>query len=135
MFLCIVPMLVLLFLPCLSHASYAFYVGRSLTSTGYPMVGGTGEEVSSHWLQLFPAADHAPNSTITVGVTADASILGELITVPQVPHTFRYLSMEYSDFEGFPAPLSNGGLSERGLAVRDVWAESRDELVAMTPTP
>lgn len=43
--------------------------------------------------------------------------------------------MEYSDFEGFPAPLTNGGLNEHGVTVRDVWAQNRDELVALTPTP
>lgn len=33
-------------------ASYAFYVGKNLTADGSVLVGGTGEEVSSHWLQL-----------------------------------------------------------------------------------
>ncbi|KAK4619349.1 hypothetical protein CLAFUW4_11000 [Fulvia fulva] len=116
-------------------ASYAFYVGKDLTADGSVMVGGTGEEVSSHWLQIFPAKDHGPNETITVGVTADAVLPGELIQIPQVDHTFRYISMEYSDFEGFPAPLTNGGLNEKGVAVRDVWAETRTELWDMTPTP
>ncbi|KAJ6788386.1 hypothetical protein PWT90_04646 [Aphanocladium album] len=128
------------FLPLLSlaapaAASYAFYVGRDLTADGAVLVGGTGEEVSSHWLQLFPARDHPPNATVTVGVTSAAIIPGELITIPQVAHTHRYLSMEYSDYEGFPAPLTNGGVNEKGVAVRDVWASNRDELVAMTPTP
>ncbi|KAH7000425.1 peptidase family C69-domain-containing protein [Ilyonectria destructans] len=116
-------------------ASYAFYVGKNLTADGSVLVGGTGEEVSSHWLQLFPERDHASNATITVGVTKDATIPGELIQIPQVNHTFRYLSMEYSDFEGFPAPLTNGGLNEKGVAVRDVWADNRQELIDMTPTP
>ncbi|KAL2109591.1 hypothetical protein VUR80DRAFT_2265 [Thermomyces stellatus] len=114
-------------------ASYAFYVGKNLTADGGVLLGGTGEEVSSHWLQLFPAADHAPNATITVGVTKGAAMPGELIEIPQASHTFRYLSMEYSDFEGFPAPLTNGGLNEKGVAVRDVWATNRDELIDMTP--
>ncbi|PPJ57499.1 hypothetical protein CBER1_09923 [Cercospora berteroae] len=100
-------------------ASYAFYVGKDLTADGSVMVGGTGEEVSSHWLEIFPAKDHAPNATITVGVTEDAVLPGELIQIPQVSHTFRYMSMEYSDFEGFPAPLTNGGLNEKGITVRD----------------
>ncbi|ORY61400.1 peptidase family C69-domain-containing protein [Pseudomassariella vexata] len=118
-----------------ARASYAFYVGKSLTADGSVMVGGTGEEVSSHWLEIFPAKDHAYNATMTVGVTEDAVLPGELIEIPQVNHTFRYLSMEYSDFEGFPAPLTNGGLNEYGVAVRDVWAETRTELWDMTPTP
>ncbi|KAH8429276.1 uncharacterized protein LDX57_006943 [Aspergillus melleus] len=116
-------------------ASYAFYVGKNLTADGSTMIGGTGEEVSSHWLQLFPARNHPPNATITVGVTKDASFPGELIQIPQTNHTFRYLSMEYSDYEGFPAPLTNGGLNEKGVGVRDVWADNRDELLAMTPNP
>jgi len=116
-------------------ASYAFYVGKDLTEDGSVLVGGTGEEVSSHWLQIFPAKDHPANATITVGVTEDASMPGELMNISQVPHTFRYLSMEYSDFEGFPAPLTNGGVNEKGIAVRDVWAQNRDELVEMTPVP
>lgn len=121
--------------PAPAHASYAFYVGKNLTVDSSVLVGGTGEEVSSHWLELFPAADHASNATLSVGVTPEAALPGELITIPQVRHTYRYLSMEYSDFEGFPAPLSNGGLNEHGLAVRDVWATNRPELVDMTPNP
>lgn len=100
-------------------ASYAFYIGKDLTADGSVMLGGTGEEVSSHWLQLFPAKDHSANATITVGVTQDAVLPGYLIEIPQVSHTHRYMSMEYSDFEGFPAPLTNGGLNEKGVAVRD----------------
>ena len=118
-----------------TKASYAFYVGSDLTASGSVMLGGTGEEVSSHWLQLFPAADYASNATITVGVTPDAVLPGHLIQIPQVPHTLRYLSMEYSDYEGFPAPLTNGGLNEKGVAVRDVWASNRQELYDLTPNP
>jgi hypothetical protein len=116
-------------------ASYAFYVGSDLTASGSVMLGGTGEEVSSHWLQLFPAADHPSNATVTVGVTPEAVLPGHLIQIPQVQHTLRYLSMEYSDYEGFPAPLTNGGLNEKGVAVRDVWATNRQELYDMTPNP
>jgi hypothetical protein len=116
-------------------ASYAFYVGSELTASGSVMIGGTGEEVSSHCLQLFPAADYASNATVTVGVTADAVLPGHLLKIPQVRHTYRYLSMEYSDYEGFPAPLTNGGLNENGVAVRDVWASNRMELYDMTPNP
>ncbi|KAF2025697.1 hypothetical protein EK21DRAFT_75844 [Setomelanomma holmii] len=129
-----IPALLLYLIPT-SLASYAFYVGKSLTQDGTVMLGGTGEEVSSHWLQIFPAADHPPNSSLTVGVTEDAVMPGRLLNISQAPHTFRYLSMEYSDYEGFPAPLTNGGVNERGVAVRDVWAQNRDELIAMTPNP
>ncbi|QIG81800.1 dipeptidase [Sphingosinithalassobacter tenebrarum] len=99
------------------------------------MMGGTGEEVSSHWLEIVPARDYPPGTMMRVGVTGDAVIPGELFEIPQVAHTFRYMQMAYSDFEGFPAPLTNGGVNEHQVAVRDVWAPSRSELVAMTPRP
>jgi len=118
-----------------AQASYAYYVGRNLTEDGSVMVGGTGEEVSSHWLEIVPAKDHRVGETITVGVTEDAVIPGELIEIPQVAHTFRYMQMAYTDFEGFPPPLTNGGVNEHQVAVRDVWAPSRQELIDMTPRP
>lgn len=118
-----------------AQASYAFYVGRDLTDDGSVMVGGTGEEVSSHWLEIVPAKDHPADATITVGVTAEAVLPGELIEIPQVAHTFRYMQMAYTDFEGFPPPLTNGGVNEHQVAVRDVWAPSRQQLVGMTPRP
>jgi hypothetical protein len=43
------------------------------------------------------------------------------------------MRVSYSHFLGLPAPLTNGGLNEHGVAVRDVWSPSREELVAMTP--
>ena len=118
-----------------AKASYAYYVGKNLTEDGSVMVGGTGEEVSSHWLEIVPAADHAPDAEITVGVTEDAVIPGELVRIPQAAHTARYMQMSYTDFEGFPPPLTNGGVNEYQVAVRDVWAPSRQELVDMTPRP
>lgn len=132
---CFLASLLLSTLITSTSASYAFYVGKHLSATNMTLLGGTGEEVSSHWLQIFPAADHDPNSTITVGVTPDATLPGNLINITQVPHTYRYISMEYSDYEGFPAPLTNGGLNEKGVGVRDVWATNRDELYYMTPNP
>ena len=41
--------------------------------------------------------------------------------------------MNYTSYAGFPAPLTNGGLNEHQVAIRDVWSPSRPELVAMTP--
>ncbi|WP_227368903.1 C69 family dipeptidase [Halomonas sp. M20] len=125
-----------LFVPSHSAwASYAFYVGNNLTQDQGVLVGGTGEEVSSHWLEIVPAADHEPGSMIEVGVTEAAYLPGQLVEIPQVAHTFRYLSMSYSDYEGFPAPLTNGGVNEHQVAVRDVWATNREELIDMTPSP
>jgi hypothetical protein len=34
---------------------------------------------------------------------------------------------------GVPAPITNGGLNEYGVAVRDIWSPSRKELIKMTP--
>lgn len=118
-----------------ARASYAYYVGKNLTEHGVVMIGGTGEEVSSHWLEIVPARDHPHGAMITVGVTGEAVLPGELIEIPQVRHTFRYMQMAYTDFEGFPAPLTNGGVNEHQVAVRDVWAPSREELIEMTPAP
>jgi dipeptidase len=118
-----------------SYASYAIYVGRNLTEDGSVMIGGSGDEVSSHWLEVVSAQDHPAGATVKVGVTADAFIPGERTEIPQVGHTYRYLTMNYSEYEGFPPPLTNGGLNEHGVAARDVWSPSRPELVAMTPRP
>ena len=116
-------------------ASYGIYVGRNLTADGNVFLGGSGDEVSSHWLEIVPARTHADGSTITVGVDETAVLPGSFIEIPQVAETARYITMNYSDFEGFPPPLTNGGLNEHGVAARDIWSDSRPELVAMTPNP
>lgn len=116
-------------------ASYAIYVGKNLSADGTVLIGGSGDEVSSHWLEVVPEATHAPGSTISVGVTAEAETPGRLMDIPQAARTYRFLTMNYSDYKGFPAPLTNGGLNEHGVAARDVWSPSRAELVAMTPRP
>ena len=124
-----------LFLCMNAWASYAIYVGKNLTEDGSVMIGGSGDEVSSHWLEVVPARNHPPGSTITVGVTPAAFMPGHFIDIPQVSHTYRYLTMNYSEFEGFPPPLTNGGLNENNVAARDVWSPSRPELIEMTPNP
>jgi dipeptidase len=124
-----------LLIPSLGCGSYAIYVGKNLTTDGSVLIGGSGDEVSSHWLEIVPARDHPPGSVVVVGVTPEANMPGNLTEIPQVPHTYRYLTMNYSDYEGFPAPLTNGGLNEHNVAARDVWSDSRDELIAMTPNP
>lgn len=123
-----------------ASASVAVYVGKNLTADGSVLLAGYGDEPSSHWLVIEPGRKHRAGATITVGATekggyGDASLPGELIQIPQVPETHRYISMDYSYFAGFPAPLTNGGMNEHGLAVRDVALFSRPELVAMTPVP
>lgn len=113
--------------------SIAFYIGADLTEGGHPMLGGFGHEPSSHWMEVVPAQQHPEGSTITVGATDEARLPGELIEIPQVPETYRYITSNYSEFAGFPAPLTNGGLNEHNVAARDVWSNSREELVEMTP--
>src|SRR5690625_4721782 len=113
--------------------SIAFYVGGDLTEDGHPMLGGFGHEPSSHWVEVVPEQEHPEGSTITVGATEEADLPGELTEIPQVEETYRYITSNYSEFAGFPAPLTNGGLNEKNVAARDVWSDSREELVDMTP--
>jgi dipeptidase len=121
--------------PLSASASYAIFVGSNLTADGSTLLGGTGDEPSSHWLDIVARAQHPAGATIRVGVTNEANFPGELIDIPQVPVTARYITMNYSEYDGFPAPLTNGGLNEYGVAARDVWSTSRDELQKMTARP
>jgi dipeptidase len=118
-----------------ARASYGIYVGRNLTADGSVLLGGTGDEPSSHWLEIVPRKSHAAGESIRVGMEKEANFPGELIEIPQVPVTAKYITMNYSEFLGLPAPLTNGGLNEYGVAARDIWSSSRKELAAMTPNP
>jgi dipeptidase len=111
--------------------SMAIYVGSDLTADGSTILGGFGHEQSSHWIQVVPRQQFPADATTTVGITEDAEIPGELIEIPQAEETNKYISSFYSQWAGFPAPLTNGGLNEHGLAARDVWSPSRTELVEM----
>lgn len=113
--------------------SYGIYIGRSHTGTGIPYLAGYGDEPSSHWLTLEPVRTHASDATVTVGVTPQADMPGHLTQIPQAPRTARSLRVEYSYYLGVPAPLTNGGLNEYGVAVRDIWSTSSEALIAMTP--
>jgi dipeptidase len=113
--------------------SYAIYVGRNLTADGLSYLAGYGDEPSSHWLEVAPRQRHAAGATIEVGVTASADLPGRRSQIPQVAETARHIRVDYSYYMGTPAPLTNGGLNEHGVAVRDVWSTSRDELVNETP--
>ena len=99
------------------------------------MLGGTGDEPSSHWLEIVPHRKGPAGSKIMVVVGSRASFPGELIEIPQAAETARYITMNYSEYAGFPAALTNGGLNEYGVAARDVWSPSRAELRKMTPNP
>lgn len=115
--------------------SIAIYVGRNLTADGSVLLGGFGHEPSSHWYEVTPGRTFPLGTQIEVGVTEDARYPGRRITIPQVQRTARFLTTNYSEFAGFPPPLTNGGLNEHGVAARDVWSPSRRELRAMTPDP
>jgi len=113
--------------------SYGLYIGKNLTSDGHAWLAGYGDEPSSHWLEIIPRKKHKSNKTISVGVTNDADMPGILKKIPQVSETHKHIRVSYSYYLGVPAPITNGGLNEHGVAVRDVWSTSRKELIEMTP--
>lgn len=113
--------------------SYAIYIGKNHSATGHAWLGGYGDEPSSHWLEIIPAADHAPGTMIEVGVGPEADMPGRRTQIPQASRTLRHMRVSYSYYLGVPAPITNGGLNEAGVAVRDVWSPSRRELIDMTP--
>ncbi|SHI34320.1 C69 family dipeptidase [Wenxinia saemankumensis] len=113
--------------------SYGIYIGRNLTETGHAWLAGYGDEPSSHWLEIVPAADHEEGATVTVGVGPESDMPGRRTEIPQAARTARHMRVSYSYYLGVPAPITNGGLNEHGVAVRDIWSTSRDALIAMTP--
>ncbi|MDA3857760.1 MAG: C69 family dipeptidase [Roseovarius sp.] len=113
--------------------SYGIYIGRNHTADGIAYLAGYGDEPSSHWLEIHPGQDHPEGATITVGVTPQADMPGHLSQIPQARRTVRNLRVNYSYYLGVPGPLTNGGLNEHGVAVRDIWSTSRADLIAMTP--
>lgn len=113
--------------------SYAVFVGKNRTASGHGFLAGYGDEPSSHWLEIIPRGNHGPGAKIEVGVTADAVMPGVRSHIPQVAETARHLRVSYSYFLGNPGPLTNGGLNEHGVAVRDVWSPSSDRLNDLTP--
>ncbi|MCI0538455.1 MAG: C69 family dipeptidase [Verrucomicrobiales bacterium] len=117
------------------QASYGIYVGKNLTADGSVFLAGYGDEPSSHWLDIVPRREHPEGTMIVAGADRRAQYPGELIQIPQARVTFRYITMNYSSFAGFPKPLSNGGLNEHHVAGRDIWSPSREELRRMTPNP
>lgn len=113
--------------------SYGIYIGRDHTADGHAWLAGYGDEPSSHWLEIVDREVHDQGSAITVGVGPEADMPGRRIEIPQAPETARHMRVSYSYYLGVPAPITNGGLNEHGVAVRDIWSSSRPELVAMTP--
>jgi dipeptidase len=115
------------------RVSYAIYVGANLSRDGCAYLAGYGDEPSSHWLEIAPRAEHPAGTEIEVGVTEASAMPGVRTTIPQAPVTARHLRVNYSYYRGVPGPLTNGGLNEHGVAVRDVWSASSERLRAMTP--
>lgn len=115
--------------------SVGIYVGSERTADGSVLLGGYGDEPSSHWIELVPEMRYDSDARVCVGATEAARFPGAPFTIPQVERTSRYLTVRYSGFAGFPAPLENGGLNEHNVAARDIWSPSRPELVEMTPDP
>ncbi|MFO8125386.1 C69 family dipeptidase [Yoonia sp.] len=113
--------------------SYGIYIGRNKTADGVAYLAGYGDEPSSHWLEITPRAMNEEGAKITVGVTPEADMPGHLSDIPQAAETLRNMRVNYSYYLGVPAPLTNGGLNECGVAVRDIWSTSRADLIAMTP--
>ena len=113
--------------------SYAVYVGRDLTADGCAYLAGYGDEPSSHWLEIVPRAEHPAGSEIEVGVTPESLMPGVRSTIPQTPVTARHMRVGYSYYRGVPEPITNGGVNEHGVAVRDVWSPSSERLRQMTP--
>jgi len=113
--------------------SYGLYIGKNLTSDGHAWLAGYGDEPSSHWLEIIPKIKHKKGKKIIVGVTEKSDMPGKLIKVPQVSKTHKHIRVSYSYYLGVPSPITNGGLNEHGVAVRDIWSPSRKELIKMTP--
>jgi len=113
--------------------SYGIYIGRNHCADGHGWLAGYGDEPSSHWLEIVPRTHHAPDAVIEVGVSAQSDLPGQRSTIPQVAQTFRHLRVSYSHYLGVPAPITNGGLNEHGVAVRDIWSPSCQALIDRTP--
>jgi dipeptidase len=113
--------------------SYGIYIGKNHAAEGHGWLAGYGDEPSSHWLEIVPRASHPAGATVTVGVDSTAELPGRRTEIPQAAETARHLRVSYSYFLGLPAPITNGGLNEHGVAVRDIWSPGRAELIAMTP--
>jgi len=113
--------------------SYCVYIGKDHSSEGHAWLAGYGDEPSSHWLEIHPRQSHEPGTVVDVGVTASADLPGVRSSIPQVSETYRSIRVNYSHFKGVPAPVTNGGLNEHGVALRSVWSPSRKELIELTP--
>lgn len=117
-----------------NEKSIGIYIGSELTEDGSTFLAGFGHEPSSHWIEIVPRQAHSQGATWEVGVTDKARIPGRRTNIPQAEITYKYITSHYSEYAGFPPPLTNGGLNEHGVAARDIWSPSRPELVEMSET-
>ena len=113
--------------------SYGIYVGKNLTADGSVFLAGYRDEPSSHWLEIIPEKEHPDGATIKVGATETAKFPGEQIEILQVGKTAAYITMNYSSYSGYVAPITNGGLNAHEVAARDIWSPSREELKETSP--
>ncbi|MCF8011905.1 MAG: C69 family dipeptidase [Clostridiales bacterium] len=110
------------------------YIGKDLTPEGSGvLLGQTGDENSSHWVQVVPHKTHDQGAAIEVGAGPKADLPGKRTEIPQVRETNKYITTTYSEYAGFKKPLENGGINEHQVSGIDVWSPSREELVEMTP--
>ena len=100
--------------------SYGIYIGKDYTADGNGFLAGYGDEPSSHWLEITPRKKYKENETILVGVSETSDMPGKRSNIPQIGETSRFISVNYSYYKGVPAPITNGGLNEYGVAVRDI---------------
>jgi len=114
-----------------SHCT-GVYVGKNLTADGSVLIGQNGDENSSHWIEVIAHREWESGTVLEVGVGPEAIIPGVRIEIPQPSETYKYITVRYSEFTGFPKPLENGGINEYKVSVVDVWSPSRKELVEMT---
>ena len=84
------------------------------------MLGGFGHGQFNYWIEIVPCQQFPADATTTVGILGDADIPGKLTGISQVEGTDKYIPSFYSEWAGFPPPLTNGGLNEHGFVTRNV---------------
>ena len=120
---CVVAAAGLVALCCISQpsfASYAIYVGKNLTTDGSVLIGGSGDEVSSHWLEVVPGAAHSEGASIAVGVTAGGRVSGAHDRHPAGAADIPLPHDELFRLQGFPgaAHQRRAQRAQRGRARR-----------------
>jgi len=71
-----------------AFASYAIFVGSNLTADGSTLLGGTGDEPSSHWLEIVPHRSWPAESFFVGrarGVLLNSSVNALIMTLNNLP--------------------------------------------------